>query len=159
VTTAPNGIDLAAAEELLDAGVAFASERGLHMAIAVVDLGGHPVIMVRMDGASILAAESVVQKARTAAWLGRPTSSAVTIGKEWPHVYLSSVAAAQGAITLSMGGFPIVRRDGTALGAIGAAGGTGEQDAQVALAALRAGGYKSDPSTWPSGPDVTPSSC
>jgi glc operon protein GlcG len=148
---------MATAQQLLTNAVAFAQEHGLRMAVAVVDLGGHPVAMARMDGTSILASESVIQKARTAAWLGRPTSSAVTIGKEWPHVYLSFVAAAQGAITLSMGGFPIVRPDGAALGAIGAAGGTGQQDADVTLAALRAGGYLSDPSAWPSGPDVTPS--
>ncbi|MBV9327237.1 MAG: hypothetical protein JO352_26100 [Chloroflexi bacterium] len=56
---------------------------------------------VRMDGASILAAEVVVQKARTAAWLGRPTASAADIGREWPHVYLSFVSAAQGSIILN----------------------------------------------------------
>src|SRR5262245_48724772 len=96
-----NGIDLTAAQALLAAALHASAERGYRMAVAIDDLGGHPVAMSCMDGASILASESVVQKARTAAWLGRPTMSAVEIGKEWPHVYLSFAVAAQGQITLS----------------------------------------------------------
>jgi uncharacterized protein GlcG (DUF336 family) len=122
------------------------------MAVAVVDIGGHPVALARADGASILAVESVIQKARAAAWLGRPTSSAVDIGKEWPHVYLSFAVAAQGAITWSRGGFPIWTQAGQVLGAIAAAGGTGAQDAEVSLAALRTCGYVADEAAWPSGP-------
>jgi uncharacterized protein GlcG (DUF336 family) len=147
-----NGVTLEAAQALLAAAVGAAGERGYRMAVAVVDLGGHPVAMARMDGASILAGESVVQKARTAAWLGRPTTTAVETGKEWPHVYLSFAIAAQGAITLSKGGFPIQTPDGQTLGAIGSAGGTGDQDAEVSLAALRHNGFVADPTAWPSGP-------
>jgi glc operon protein GlcG len=148
----PHGVSLAEAQALLSAAVEVAVTRGHRMAIAIVDVGGHPVAMTRMDGASILAAESVIQKARSAAWLGRPTGSAVDIGKEWPHVYLSFAIAAQGAITWSRGAFPIVLHEGRLLGAIAAAGGTGDQDADVALAALRARKFVSDPTAWPSGP-------
>ena len=141
------------ARALIAAAMEWAADRGLKMAVAVVDRGGHPVAMGRMDGASILAAESVLQKARAAAWLGRPTTSAVEIGKEWPHVYLSFAIATQGAITLSKGGFPIVRgEDGVTLGSIGSAGATGEQDEACSLAALEARGYVSDRSAWPAGP-------
>jgi glc operon protein GlcG len=148
----PHGISQDDAQALLAEALAVSSARGYRMAVAIVDIGGHPVAMTRMDGASILAAESVVQKARTAAWLGRPTSGAVDIGKEWPHVYLSFAIAAQGAITWSRGGFPIQTQAGLILGAIAAAGGTGAQDAEVALAALQARGFVADSAAWPSGP-------
>lgn len=150
-----HGITLAEAQRLLESGATFAKQQGFRMALAVVDRGGHPVGMLRMDGASILAGESVIQKARTAVWLGRPTATAVDIGKEWPHVYLSFAVASQGAITLSKGGIPI-QRDGQVLGAIGSAGGSGEQDAQVSLAALQAQGYETDPATWPESPAEPP---
>ena len=97
--------------------------------------------MARMDGASILSGEVVVQKARLAAWLGRPTSSAVNIGREWPHVYLSFVSAAQGSIILSKGGIPLVK-DGAIVGAVGTSGGSGEQDQACSEAGLIAGGFE-----------------
>ena len=81
-----NGITLEQARALIDAAIAWAQARGLRMALAVVDAGGHPTAIARMDGATILAAEVVVQKARMAVWLGRPTASAVDKGKESPHV-------------------------------------------------------------------------
>ncbi|MDW8254965.1 MAG: heme-binding protein [Chloroflexota bacterium] len=136
-------LTLAEARQLIDTALRYAEEQGLAMAVAVVDAGGHPIAMARLDTASILAAESVIYKARAAAWFNRPTASAVESGAQWPHVYLSFAIAAQGAITLSKGGFPILR-DGQMIGAIGAAGGTGAQDEQVARAALRAHGYP----TW-----------
>ncbi|MFN8532932.1 MAG: heme-binding protein [Dehalococcoidia bacterium] len=139
----PNGLSLAEARRLLDAALAYAEENRLPMAVAVVDTGGHPIMMAKLDSASIIAGESVLQKARAAAWFGRPTSSAVDTGVQWPHVYLSFTIAAQGAITLSKGGFPVLR-DGEIIGAVGAAGGSGVQDEQVSRAGLRALGF----STW-----------
>ena len=149
------GIALREALGLIEAAVAWAADRGYRMAVAVVDVGGHPIAMARMDGASILAGEVVIQKARAAAWLGRPTADAVDRGKEWPHVYLSFAVAAQGGITLSKGAFPIVK-DGRTLGAIAAAGGTADQDAGCSLAALDALGYVGDPThwRWPPGKDT-----
>jgi uncharacterized protein GlcG (DUF336 family) len=138
-TKEPNGISLDEARRVIDGALEWARAHGLLMAVAVVDVGGHPVAMVRMDGASILAGEVVVQKARMAAWLGRPTASAVEIGRDWPHVYLSFVAAAQGNIILSKGGIPLLR-DGHVLGAVGASGGTGEQDQACSEAGVAAGG-------------------
>jgi uncharacterized protein GlcG (DUF336 family) len=138
-----NGLTLAEARQLIDAALAWAEREGKAMAVAVVDAGGHPVAMARLDTASILAAEAVVQKARAAAWLGRPTAAAVETGRQWPHVYLSFTVAAQGQITLSKGGFPILR-DGQLIGAIGAAGGTGAEDEACARAGLRALGFD----TW-----------
>lgn len=138
-----NGLTLAEARQLIDSALRYAEDQRLAMAVAVVDAGGHPIAMAKLDTASIIAAESVLQKARAAAWFNRPTASAVETGLQWPHVYLSFTIAAQGAITLSKGGFPILR-DGRMVGAIGAAGGTGAQDEEVARAALRAHGYP----TW-----------
>jgi uncharacterized protein GlcG (DUF336 family) len=130
----------------VDGAVEWAQANGLLMALAVVDIGGHPVALARMDGASILASEVVIQKARMAAWLGRPTASAVEIGREWPHVYLSFVAAAQGGVVISKGGIPLLR-DGHVVGAVGASGATGDQDQACSEAGAQAAGFVSAPLT------------
>ena len=139
-TRQANGISLQDAQRVVAGAVEWADANGLLLAVAVVDIGGHPVAMARMDGASILAGEVVVQKARLAAWLGRPTASAVDIGREWPHVYLSFVSAAQGGIVLSKGGIPLMR-GGTVVGAVGASGGSAEQDQACSEAGARRAGF------------------
>jgi uncharacterized protein GlcG (DUF336 family) len=139
-TRQPNGITLRDAQRVVEGGLHWAEANGLLLALAVVDIGGHPVAMARMDGASILAGEVVVQKARLAAWLGRPTASAVDIGRDWPHVYMSFVSAAQGSIALSKGGLPLLK-DGRVLGAIGASGGSADQDQACSEAGARAAGF------------------
>jgi uncharacterized protein GlcG (DUF336 family) len=136
----PNGITLGDARRVVDGALQWAEASGLLLAVAVVDIGGHPVAMARMDGASILAGEVVVQKARMAAWLGRPTSSAVDFGRDWPHVYMSFVSAAQGSIVLSKGGIPLIS-DGLVLGAVAASGGSADQDQACSEAAARAAGF------------------
>ena len=65
---------LARALRLLDSARRAAEEMGVAMAFAVVDAGGNPVAMLRMDGASIVATNTVVAKARTATHFGRPTA-------------------------------------------------------------------------------------
>src|SRR5579859_1400795 len=139
-TRQANGISLQEAQGVVAGAVEWAEANGLLLAVAVVDIGGHPVTMARMDGASILAGEVVVQKARLAAWLGRPTASAVEIGRDWPHVYMSFVSAAQGSIVMSKGGIPLMR-DGAIVGAVGASGGSAEQDQACSEAGARAGGF------------------
>jgi len=136
-----NGVTLRDAQRVLAGAVQWAETNGLLLAVAVVDIGGHPVATLRMDGASILAGEVVVQKACMAAWLGRPTASAVDIGREWPHVYLSFVSAAQGSIILSKGGIPLVK-DGLIVGAVGASGGSADQDQACSEAGARAAGFE-----------------
>jgi uncharacterized protein GlcG (DUF336 family) len=136
----PNGITLHDARRVVDGAIQWAEASGLLLAVAVVDIGGHPVAMARMDGASILAGEVVIQKARMAAWLGRPTASAVDFGRDWPHVYSSFVSAAQGSIVLSKGGIPLIS-GGRVLGAVAASGGSADQDEACSAAGARAAGF------------------
>ena len=136
-----NGIAYADALKLIEAGIAWCKENNLYLAVAVVDAGGHPVAMGKCDEASVLAGEAVIQKARAAIWTGGSTSRMVKIGKDWPHVYMSFAMASQGQITLSMGGYVLVK-DGQVVGGVGSAGGTGEQDETCSKVAAAAGGFE-----------------
>jgi uncharacterized protein GlcG (DUF336 family) len=130
-------VTLALAKRMLDAAEAEAERLGVAMAIAVVDAGGAPVAMRRMDGATMIAAVTVQAKARTAVYFGRPTTDVVESARRHPPVYGSLLGAAEESLVYSMGGTPIVMA-GSIVGGIGASGGTGEQDVLVSLAGLRA---------------------
>ena len=131
-------MNLELAEALLDAAQAAAESRGVAMALAVVDAGGHPVAMRRLDGASVIAASTVIPKARTAIHFGRPTADVVESARRNPVVYASFLEASDARLVYSMGGIPIVDEDGAVIGAIGASGGTGAEDIEVSEAALAA---------------------
>lgn len=119
---------------ILEAARAAAEARGLVMAFAVVDAAGVPVAIHRMDGASVVAANTVAAKARTAVHFGRPTAAVLESAKRNPEVYGSFLSATDERLVLSMGGIPVEGPNGI-VGAVAASGGTGAQDVEVASAA------------------------
>lgn len=126
-----------AARVVLDAALASAERLEVAMAVAVADAGGHLLAFARMDGCVIIAAETAPAKARTAVYFRRPTHETVERSRRHPTVYGSFVAASAAPIVLSMGGLPLWAECGFLAGGVGAAGGTGEQDVEVAAAAER----------------------
>ena len=104
---------------------------GVPQCIAVVDPGGNLLAFVRMDGAKVLSQISATQKAITAASSRAPTGGAPD------DLALKLALATEGRVTNLKGGLPIMV-DGHCLGAIGVGSGTGEQDKEVAKAALGA---------------------
>jgi glc operon protein GlcG len=114
---------------VLQAGIAKAEELGVPQNITVVDEGGTMLAFVRMDGAKLLSGETSKSKAITAASHRQPTS------RLDPDLELKLAIAAGGRLTNLEGGLPIVI-DGVCVGAVGVGSGTGEQDIEVARAAL-----------------------
>jgi glc operon protein GlcG len=96
--------------------------------IVVVDDGGHPLALERLDGCAPGSAYIATEKARTSA-LGRRESKfyedMVNGGR---HAFLSAPL-----LTPLEGGVPIVF-EGQVIGAVGVSGVKAEQDAQVAKA-------------------------
>ncbi|WP_283842768.1 heme-binding protein [Bradyrhizobium japonicum] len=67
---------LATAERIVAAGIAEAERNRLAGVIAVVDDGGWPILLVRMDNAAYIASVELAQgKARTAALFKKPTEA------------------------------------------------------------------------------------
>ncbi len=121
--------------ELIDAARRAAATLDRPMSLAVVDAGGHPLAMLRMDGASLLSAGTVLAKARTAVYCRRPTHISVERAKIHPEVYMSLAAEMQPRMVYSMGGYPL-EAGGELLGGVAASGGSGEEDMEVASAAV-----------------------
>lgn len=116
--------------------VAKAEELGARMHVAVFDSGGNLAGYVRMPGAFLISAELAMTKARTAAGLGLPmaTVDEVLAGED-PRVRRGLEATA--GFTPVHGGLPIIH-NGQLLGAIGASGGSEEQDVACAEAGVAA---------------------
>jgi uncharacterized protein GlcG (DUF336 family) len=117
------------AQTLLAAAIAHAATMGVPQCIAVVDDGCNLMAFARMDGARVLSIKSAQRKAMTAATTGKPT------GDIHRDIELKLAIATDGAMVNLMGGLPIVV-DGQVIGGIGVGSGSGEQDREVANAAL-----------------------
>ena len=126
-------LTLAAAEKIVAAAKAEAERNQLAGVIAVVDDGGWPILLVRMDNAAYIASvELAPGKARTAALFKKPTAAledAINQGRV-------AAVTARGFIEMK-GGLPIVV-DGQVIGGIGASFDTPDHDVQIARAGLAA---------------------
>lgn len=112
-----------------------ADELGVPMAIAIMDPGGHLLALVRMDGAPWITATVAQGKAWTSAAYGTPSAAQKEKMATMPNFAGALTTMTHGAYTPQTGAVPVYR-DGALLGAVGASGGTGEQDEAVATAAV-----------------------
>jgi glc operon protein GlcG len=125
-------LSLSEARTIVAAAEAFAAEKGLKVAIAVVDQSTHLQHLSRMDGAGLITAEASIVRARSAAGTGFPTSF-------WDHelkennLFVLSIPGVTGA----PGGVPVLV-DGQCVGGVGVAGGPAHLDAAIAEAGVSA---------------------
>lgn len=118
------------AQVLLAAAIDYAATMGVPQCIAVVDEGCNLLAFARMDGARVLSIKSAQRKAMTAATTGKPT------GELPGDIELKLAIATDGTMVNLMGGLPVIV-EGQLIGGIGVGSGTGEQDREVANAALK----------------------
>jgi glc operon protein GlcG len=129
----PN-ITLEQARKVMAAAQAEARTNQWNVVIAIVDAGGHLVMLERMDHTQFGSVEVARQKAWSSAAFRRPTKvfqDILAAGGEGTRIL-----AVQGASPVE-GGLPILV-DGKIVGAIGVSGVTSQQDGVIALAGVRA---------------------
>ncbi|HFZ8993071.1 TPA: heme-binding protein [Citrobacter freundii] len=100
------------------------------VAVAVVDDGGHPLALTRMDNCAPIAAYISQEKARTAALGRRETQGYEEMVNNGRTAFVTAPL-----LTPLEGGVPVIV-DSQVIGAVGVSGLTGAQDAQVAKAAV-----------------------
>ncbi|MEY8099365.1 heme-binding protein [Falsihalocynthiibacter sp. S25ZX9] len=114
---------------MLTAGVEAAEQMGQPQCIVIVDASGQLIAEIRMTGAKFLSRKSAKAKALTAASTGGASSNI-------PESVRPAIGVATGGhMTGLPGGLPIIV-NGVVLGGIGVGSGTGQQDIEVAVAAL-----------------------
>ena len=127
-------ISLDVAKKVMAGAEAEAVKNKWNMVIAVLDSGGHLVMLERMDGTQLGSIEAAKDKAYSAVLYRRPTKVFQDlVGQGGPNLRLLRLS---GASPLE-GGIPILV-DGKVVGAIGVSGAASEQDAQVAKAGVDA---------------------
>ncbi|MGN6243763.1 MAG: GlcG/HbpS family heme-binding protein [Motilibacteraceae bacterium] len=136
-TVVSASISAATAQQLIDAAIRAASDRGKAMIIAVVDSSGILKAFTRMDKAPLLSVEIAIDKAWTAAAYGIPTHA-------WRDFLDADAGVAQIAhrprLTAFAGGFPLTV-DGEVVGGLGISGGHYNEDREIAEAALTELGF------------------
>lgn len=131
------------AKLMLEAAVAKAEEFGIPITVAIVDAGGHLLVLERMDGGRFHTIHSSTTKAVCAASNRRPTTVRGAQGQSLDtlHALGLSLAAGPERWTAMEGGFPVFV-DGECVGGIGVSGGDWQQDEDIAKAALEAVGVQ-----------------
>jgi glc operon protein GlcG len=118
------------AKTIAAAAIAEAKKNQWTMAIAIVDTAGDLVYFERMDHTQVGSVDIAQAKARSSARFKRPTKAfqdALAAGGEgWRILSLEGAVAVEGGIPLMSGG--------KIIGAIGASGGTSQQDGVTAAA-------------------------
>jgi glc operon protein GlcG len=127
-------ISLEQAKKVIAGAEAEAKKNSWNVVIAVLDSGGHVVMLQRLDGAQLGSIEVAKEKAYSAVLYRRPTKAFQDlVGQGGPNLRLLRLS---GASPLE-GGIPIIV-DGKIIGAVGVSGVTSEQDAQIAQAGAEA---------------------
>lgn len=133
-------LELEEARTIVQAAIRKAEEIGVLETICVVDDGGYPVALERMDRARITGPQIAWNKAFTAAGhkrsthlFNQPPNGPALPGNEAFGIQWSF----EGKFAVFVGGFPIVVDD-EVIGGIGLSGGNGEQDTVCGVAGLQA---------------------
>ena len=127
----------AGAREMMTVATRMAHQSGVAASVAIVDAGGHLILLERMEGGRFHTVHSATTKAVCAASNKRPTSAKGAQGQPLDVAHALGLALAAGAErwTAMEGGFPVIVA-GECIGGIGVAGGDWETDERIARAAV-----------------------
>jgi glc operon protein GlcG len=114
-----------------------ANQAGIAISCAIVDAGGHVMLLERMDDGRFHTVHSCTTKAVSAASNRRPTTAQGAAGQDLDvsHAIGLALAAGPERWTAMAGGVPILV-DGQCIGGVGVSGGDWETDLRIAKAAV-----------------------
>lgn len=139
------GISLSTAETITSAALEKAAELNLKpLTVAVLDAGGHAVLLKRQDGSSIMRPQIATGKAVGALAVGTGTRWLNANAADRPHFVNALNGVSGGAIVPVPGGVLIRGADGQTLGAVGITGDTSDNDEACAVAGIEAAGLTAD---------------
>jgi len=123
----------AGAKKIMATAIARAREAGIAVSVAIVDAGGHLLLLERMEGGRFHTVHSATTKAVCAASNKRPTGSKGAQGQDLDVTHALGLALAAGPQrwTPMEGGCPIMAGN-DCIGGVGVAGGDWAFDERVA---------------------------
>ena len=139
-STPPLG--LATANQIIAAALVRSTELGYKpMAVVVLDAAGHAVSAQRQDGASMFRIDVATGKAWGAVGMGASSRVLADRAKANPNFFVTLAATAQGKFLPQTGAVLILDSTGAVIGAVGASGGTGDEDEAICIAGVQAAGF------------------
>lgn len=136
-------LTLAQANTIIAAALSMAREKAHRaMAVVVLDDAGHCRAMQREDGASMFRVDIATGKAWAAVAMGASSRTLGERARENPTFYGALPATAQGRFLAQTGAVVIKSAAGEMLGAVGASGGTGDEDEAICMAGVIAAGLQ-----------------
>jgi len=134
-------LTLAQANQIISAALAASREAGYKpMGIAVLDEGGALKAFAREDGASMFRFEIARGKAWGAVGMGVSSRALYDRAKGNPNFFVALAATAEGKFLPQTGAVVIKDASGNVIGAVGASGGTGDEDEAICIAGVTAAG-------------------
>ncbi len=115
------------------------------MGVVVLDASGQLVAYAREDGASMFRFDIARGKAWGAVGMGASSRVLAQRAKDNPNFFVSLAATAEGKFLPQPGAVLIKDGQGQILGAVGASGGTGDEDELICAAGVHAAGLFTDP--------------
>ena len=135
-------LTLAQANKIIEAALGAARGRGLRaMGIAVLDESGHLRAAQREDGASMFRIDIATGKAWAAVGMGASSRALSERARDNPTFFGSLPATAHGKF-LAQTGAVLIKDSGEIIGAVGASGGTGDEDEAICMAGVEAAGLQ-----------------
>ena len=130
-------LTLAGAKKMMETATTHAEKAGIAISVAIVDAGGHAILVERMDGGRFHTVHSSTTKAVCAASNKRPTTAKGAQGQalDTSHAIGLALAAGTERWTAMEGGYPVIF-DGECVGGIGVSGATWDLDDQLAREAV-----------------------
>jgi len=136
-------LTLAQANKIINSALEQSKKMGCKpMAVVVLDDAGHVKATQREDGASMFRVDVATGKAWGAVGMGISSRGLSDRAKDNPNFFLSLAATSGGKFLPQPGAVLIKSVDGSILGAVGASGGTGDEDEAICTHGVIAAGLK-----------------
>jgi uncharacterized protein GlcG (DUF336 family) len=134
------------AEKIADGALKAGGEAGLlPLTVAVLDVGGHLVVLKRQDGSGNLRADIAIGKAAGALGMGISSRTIRDRLKDRPAFQGAIAAASDGRFIPVPGGVLALNDKGDVIGAVGISGDASDKDEYAAITGAHRAGLKTHP--------------
>jgi uncharacterized protein GlcG (DUF336 family) len=130
-------LTLEQAEVWIRKACAKAAQLGVNVSVVVVDAGGNPVALARMDGAGILTPDIARAKAYTAIAFKSHSKDIAERMKDRPAAGLGLTQASGNRVVLLPGGV-LAKKGEEIIGGVGVSGASSDQDHECGIEAITA---------------------
>jgi len=123
-----------------------ARRRTAALTVAVLDAGGHTVLLYRQTGAGIARPRIATGKAWGTLGLGFSSRDVAGAASRFPEFFNALAAATDGRVVPAPGGVLLRDEQGVIVGAVGVSGDSSDVDEACAIVAAHAVGLRPEPS-------------